>query len=442
MNRAFTFLLLAGVAIVSPSAAQSIQSRIDATHPGDTVVVPEGVWVEDLTLDRAIVLRGAPGAVVRGTGTSSVITVTADSCVIEDLTIERSGRALVHEDAGILLRSDGHRIRHNRLRDVLFGIYLYRSDGNEISSNQIVGRPELTEGERGSGVHVWDSYRNRFTGNTIRSARDGFYIQNASHTLIEQNEVSDLRYGLHYMYADSNTFIANRFHDNVAGAAVMYSRGIVMRRNEFSHNRGFASYGVLFQDCHDMTADSNLIVDNVVGMFFEASSHNRFRWNVVAQNDIALKIFQNSDENVFTENAFIDNIIPLSVVGKKTSTRWSFAGRGNYWSDYEGYDLDGNGVGDVPLTIQNVFDFLEGQQPAFRLYLYSPASKALAAATKAFPILQISSEQDEAPLMRAPGRGSTPAAAIGEHRSSIPAFLLVIPAVGFIIVLAVRRRRS
>lgn len=443
MNRMFVYLALTGIASAPTSFAQTIQSKIDAARAGDTVVVEPGVWNENVALNRRLVLRGERGAIVRGTGTGSVITVEADSCTIEGLTIEHSGRALVHEDAGILLRSGGHRIHGNRLRDVLFGIYLFRSDGNDISGNEIIGRPELPEGERGSGVHVWDSYRNRFVGNRIRSTRDGFYMQNASHTLIEQNDASELRYGLHYMYADSNTFIGNRFHDNVAGAAVMYSRGIVMRQNEFSHNRGFASYGVLFQDCHGMTADSNLFVDNVVGMFFESSGHNRLRWNIVAQNDIALKMFQNSEANEFSENAFIDNIIPLSVVGKRTSTRWSVDGRGNYWSDYEGYDLDGDGVGDVPLTIQNVFDFLEGHQPAFRLYMYSTASKALAAATKAFPILQLSSEQDTAPLMRAPA-GSASGGAVtvaGTDVSAIRTSLVIIPVLGVILLLSVRRRR-
>lgn len=438
MRRAAITMLVAGLLTTPVLLAQTIQSRIDNARAGDTVVVAAGTWTEDLTLGRRIVLRGEPGAIVRGTGKGSVITVTADSCVIEDLTIERSGRALVHEDAGILLRSDGHRIRRNVLRDVLFGIYLLRSDGNDITDNRITGRAELSEGERGSGVHVWDSYRNRMTGNIIRSTRDGFYIQNAAHTWIERNDVSDLRYGLHYMYADSNTFIGNRFHDNVAGAAVMYSRGIVMRRNAFIRNRGFASYGVLFQDCQGMTADSNVFVDNVVGMFLEASSQNRFRWNVVAQNDIALKVFQNSEANVFTENAFIDNIIPLSVVGKRTSTRWSERGRGNYWSDYEGYDLDGDGVGDVPLTIQNVFDYLEGRQPAFRLYLYSAASRALAAATKAFPILQISTERDDAPLMRAPG---VPAGvSVRRPFTSVAVVVAAFPAIGLLAALVLRRR--
>lgn len=441
-------ILLAALLVASETAvAQSLQSLIDAVQPGDTIRVSAGLWTDNVEIRTRVALIGEPGATIRGTGTGSCVTVWADSCIIEGLSIERSGHALVREDAGILLRSDHNRIRRNRLNDVLFGIYLYRSDNNEISDNVIEGRPALEQGERGSGVHIWDSYDNRLVGNTIRHTRDGFYIQNASHTWIEGNEVSDLRYGLHYMYADSNTFVANRFHDNVAGAAVMYSHGIVMRRNEFIRNRGFASYGVLFQDCHGMTADSNLFVDNVVGMFFEASSDNTFRHNVIAQNDVALKMFQNSERNLFSENAFIDNLIPLSVVGRRTNSRWSDGTRGNYWSDYEGYDLDGDGVGDVPLTIQNVFDFLEGQQPAFRLYLSSPASKALAAATKAFPILELSSERDPAPLMapnawwnRAvnPSSKSNPIAA-NRH---VEQMLIAVPVVGMCLLLITRKRRS
>ncbi|MEK6755721.1 MAG: NosD domain-containing protein, partial [Bacteroidota bacterium] len=222
----------------------------------------------------------------------------------------------------------------------------------------------------------------------------------ANRTLIEGNDVFDLRYGLHYMYADSNVFLGNKFHDNVAGAAVMYSTGIVMRRNVFAHNRGFASYGILFQDCHWMQADSNIVADNVVGMFFEASTDNVFRHNIIARNDLALQMFQNSVNNTFAENNFIDNLSPLTIVGKRTESRWSKDGRGNYWSSYDGYDIDADGIGDVPMKIQNIFTYLEGSYPNLRLYLYSPASQALAVAAKAFPILAINEERDEDPLMR------------------------------------------
>jgi nitrous oxidase accessory protein len=387
-------------AVPYAEAQNWIQQRIDAASPGDTILVSTGTYAGNIAIHKRVTLIGSEGAIVRGDGTGSVVTITADSCVIAGFTIEHSGGMLMDEDAGILLRSSGNVIERNRLHDILFGIYLLRSHRNIIRDNSVTGKRELEVGERGSGIHIYDSHHNRFTGNVISFARDGFYIQNANHTWIEGNEVSNLRYGLHYMYADSNTFLRNRFFDNVAGAAIMYSRGIVMRRNSFIHNRGFASYGILFQDCHEMVADSNIVADNVVGMFFEASTNNYFRHNVIARNDVALNMFANSSMNTFTENNFIDNLSPLTIVGKGTGSLWSQNGRGNFWSSYDGYDLDHDGIGDVPMKIQNAFSYLEGQHPNLRLYLYSPASQALAAATNAFPILDINLEADPYPLTK------------------------------------------
>ena len=392
-------LLVGGVVQPLPAIGQSLISRIAAARPGDTVLVRGGVWEGDLVLDRRIALIGVGSPVIRGSGNGSTITITADSCTVAGFVIERCGRMLVHEDAGILVRSKGNRILRNRLRDILFGVYLFRGRGNTIDGNEITGRRHLDVGQRGSGIHVYDSPWNVIAGNTVTDVRDGIYIQNANHTHIERNNVHHVRYGLHYMYADSNTFLGNRFEDNAAGAAVMYSRGIVMRHNVFARNRAFSAFGVLLQDCHGLVADSNIIDDNAIGIFLENSRHGRFRHNIIARNDLALQMFQNADGNTFTENAFIDNLSPLVVVGKRTGSRWSDGGRGNYWSGYEGYDLDGDGVGDVPMRIQNVFHYLEGRNSAVRLFLYSPASQALAAASAAFPIMQLTEETDPHPLM-------------------------------------------
>ena len=383
----------------APAGSRTVQSAIDSASPGDTLIVSAGLYEGNLVLGKRLTLLGKGKAVIRGDGKGSCLTITADSCVVRGFVIERSGRMLVNEDAGILIRSDYNLVAENELDDVLFGIYLLEADSNDVRENRIRGRRQLELGERGSGIHVWNSHRNMFVGNVITDARDGFYIQNANHTLIERNEVFSVRYGLHYMYADSNVFRHNKFYNNVAGAALMYSKGIVFRRNIFVHNRGFASYGILFQDCHGMVADSNIVADNVVGMFFEASTNNLFLNNIVAQNDVALQMFQNSVGNAFANNNFIDNLSPLSIVGKRTASSWSRDGSGNYWSSYEGYDLDGNGVGDVPMKIQNVFNYLEGSYPNLRLYLYSPASQALAVAAGAFPIIKINDEADPFPLM-------------------------------------------
>ncbi|MBM4159829.1 MAG: nitrous oxide reductase family maturation protein NosD [Ignavibacteria bacterium] len=404
MNRLWSVagLAVAASLLLGQSAAQnsSLQRRIDAAKSGDTIIVDQGVHEGNLLLQKRLALVGKGKPVIRGDGSGSCITILADSCLVRGFLIERSGGELMREDAGILLKLGRNIIEDNEIRNVLFGIYLFGVDSNRIMNNLIVGRRELEVGQRGSGIHIWNSHGNFFSGNTITDVRDGFYIQYAHHTFIEKSKVFRVRYGLHYMYADSNVFLGNRFYDNVAGAAVMYSKGILMRHNVFAHNRGFASYGILFQDCHGIRADSNVVVDNVVGIFFEGSTGNSFRHNIIAQNDVALQVFQNSVRNTFSGNNFIDNLSPLTIVGKRTESHWSENGRGNYWSSYDGYDIDADGIGDVPMKIQNVFSYLEGRYPNLRLYLYSPASQALAVAAKAFPIIPINEEVDEKPLVR------------------------------------------
>jgi len=384
--------------IVAPGT--SLQSIIENARYGDTIFVGTGVYDGNVFLSRKISLLGSGIAVIRGTGKGSVVTVNADSCVIRNISIEHTGRDLLYEDAGILLLSHHNTVSNTTLRNTLFGIYVKQSDGNRIADNVISSFIDLDQGQRGSGIHVWNSHRNVITGNTISHTRDGIYIQNANHTLITDNVVHSLRYGLHYMYADSNTFLRNSFYDNVAGAAIMYTRNIIMKHNLFLRNRGFASYGILLQDCHFSFADSNIIADNVTGIFMEASTNNLFNNNIIAQNDFAMQMYQNSVRNIFTGNTFIDNLNPLTLVGKRTESQWNKNGIGNYWSSYEGYDLDADGIGDIPMRIQNVFNYLEGKNSNIRLYLYSPTSQALALSANAFPIIDINNEIDGNPLMK------------------------------------------
>ena len=382
------------------SQFQSIQTAIDVAHPGDTVQVHAGTYTGNLTINKQITLEGLDHPTLRGEGVSSVVTVLADSCIIRGFIIEHSGGDLTREDSGILLKSHNNQIEDNVLRDILYGIYFYSSHNNTIRRNQIRGRLELEEGDRGAGLHLWNSPDNIIEDNNISEERDGMYIQSCNGNQIRRNRVTNLRYGLHYMFSDRNVFEDNFFSNNVAGAAIMYSNHIEFRRNTFVHNRGFSSFGILFQECNELLAEENFIVDNATGIFMEALRKTTFRHNTIANNDVALQMFSSSDANFFTENNFIGNLSPLQLIGRSTTTKWSENGRGNFWSDYDGYDLNEDGCGDVPLKIQNVFEYMEGNHPRLRLYLDSPAARALAVAEKTFPILRGSSEIDEAPLMK------------------------------------------
>jgi nitrous oxidase accessory protein len=379
---------------------QSIQEAIHTARAGDTIRVESGFYRGNLILDKQVTLEGVGKPIIHGDGQASVITVTADGCVVRGFVIESSGTMLIDEDSGILLKSSHNQIEQNELRDVLFGIYLFSADHNLIADNTIRGREYLELGERGSGIHIWNSRDNVIRTNNITLLRDGMYFQNAYHTTITGNRVSELRYGIHYMFSDDNKFEDNLFYNNVAGAAIMYSHRIELRRNGFLHNRGFSSFGILFQDSDDCLVEDNLIVDNVVGIFMEALRRSVFRRNLIAENDTAIQIFSSAEENLIERNNFSDNLSPIQVIGKRTTTLWSQPGSGNYWSDYAGYDLDADGIGDVPFKIENVFEHLEGNYPRLRLYLLSPAAQAMALGERTFPVIEGSQEFDFYPRMK------------------------------------------
>lgn len=387
---------------VGPAAQfQVIRDAIDQARSGDVIEVRAGIYNENLLIDKQLTLIGIDRPVVRGTGSGSVVVIAADLCIFRGFRIQHSGADLQTEDSGILLKSSNNRIEENELTDILYGIYFYRSQGNIIRGNTIRGRTELETGERGAGLHLWDSPNNTIEDNTISEMRDGMYIQSCNGNQIRRNHVSHLRYGVHYMFSDRNIFEDNFFANNVAGAAIMYSNHIEFRRNAFVHNRGFSSFGILFQECNELVAENNFIIDNATGIFTEALRKTRFQRNVIAQNDVAIQMFSNSDDNVFTENNFVDNLSMLQLVGKSTTTKWSENGRGNFWSGYDGYDMNEDGHGDVPQRVQDVFEYLEGNYPRLQIYLDSPAAKALAVAERTFPVLKGSQEIDSAPLMRA-----------------------------------------
>jgi nitrous oxidase accessory protein len=382
------------------SGELTIAAALGKAAPGDTIRVHPGIYTGNLVLDRPVTLIGEGRPVLRGSGHGSVVTVNASGCVLRGFRIEHSGASLIEEDSGILLRSGYSQVIGNELHDVLFGIYFYRAHDNLVRENVVHGRTEIRVGERGAGLHLWDSHRNTIEGNTVSGTRDGMYIQNANRSTIRHNRVSNVRYGLHYMNSDDNVFEDNAFDNNVAGAAIMYSNRIQLRRNRFVHNRGFSSFGILFQDSVSLIAEHNIVSDNAVGLFLEAVRNSVFQANLIANNDTAIEIFANSDRNEFTRNNFAANLTPIRVIGRSTTTRWSSRGQGNYWSDYDGYDLDGNGVGDVPFHIRNLYERMENDLPRLRLYFDSPAARALVAAERAFPVMRTSAERDEHPLMK------------------------------------------
>ena len=185
-------------------------------------------------------------------------------------------------------------------------------------------------------------------------------------------------------------------------------------RNRFLHNRGFASVGLLLKACDEVVAEDNLIADNARGIFLEGSYTNSFRRNLIAQSDVALVIYDSSHGNRFEGNSFVGNLSPLQLSGRRTDTVFD----GNYWSDDEGLDLDGDGRRDQPYRLSNVFDHLRGNLTAADLFAQGLGARVLALAERTFPVLDPIPVMDPRPLARPPSLSQVPAPPAEPRRST------------------------
>jgi len=406
-----TLPVLALVSALSRGAAvaavSTLQARVDAAAPGARLLVEAGVYPGDLRIDRPLTLVGRGRPLLLGSGAGTVVSVRADDVVIEGFDIDgRGGGDLGTDSSGIHVAARRATIRDCRIFRTLFGIYLREADGASIERCDVRGIREKEAGEKGSGIHVWNTDGFRLSDNTITEARDGFYVQSSRNGVITGNRARDLRYGLHYMFSDDNRFEDNVFENAAAGAALMYSRRIVFRRNRFLHNRGFASVGLLLKACDDLEAESNLIADNARGLFLEGSYRNVFLRNLIAESDTAVVLYDSCGNNRFEGNSFVANLTPLTLVGRRTDTVF----RANYWSDNEEPDLDGDGYTDRPYRLSSVFDHLRGNLTAADLFTQGFAAAALGLAERAFPVLEPVSVEDASPLARAPRLPEVPRA--------------------------------
>src|SRR5512138_1247188 len=390
-----------------PSEASPLQARVDAAAPGARVEVPPGTYDGDLFLDRPVQLVGVGRPKLRGSGAGSVVRIRAPGVVVEGFDVDgREGGDLGRDSAGVHVAAPGATVRDCRIERALFGIYLRAADGARIEDNVVAGIRAKEPGEKGSGIHVWNTDGFLLEGNEVRDARDGLYIQSSPHGIVRRNVARDLRYGLHYMFSDDNVFEENVFRDSDAGAVLMYSRRIAFRRNRFLHNRGFASVGLLLKACDDTVAEDNLLADNARGVFLEGSYRDVFRRNVIAASDAAIVLYDSCGAVRFEGNSFVGNLTPLDLVGKRTDTDFD----GNYWSGSDEPDLDGDGRSDRPYVLGSLFDHLRGNLSAADLLAQSAAAAALAAAERAFPVLAPVQAVDRAPLVRPPPLPAVPPA--------------------------------
>ena len=372
------------------------------TAPADTIRLGPGVHTGPLVLVRPTVIVGSPGAVLRGNGQGSVLVIQGVGSEVRDLRLERSGRDLDHNDAGVLVLADAVLLERLEMRDVLFGVYLKEVADVVLRELDIEGPAGLPEAQMGDGIHFFHSRRVVASGNRIRQVRDGMYFAYSDSVTVISNEVSRVRFGLHYMFSHQNRFERNRFTDNAAGAVLMNSNGLIVRDNVFAWNRGSRSYGLVLQTTSGARVENNSIVGNGIGIFLDNAIRARVTGNLVASNWLALQLFPNSEATVLTGNTVTGNFFDAAGGWVEGAYLLCDNGMGNYWSGARttGFDLEGDGALDAPYAAGSPLGELAREREHLRLFLSSPAAQVINWAERTFPVFDIAQPVDSCPRAR------------------------------------------
>jgi len=400
--------------VVVPATPGAAAAAIAAASPGDIVTLAAGTHRGPLRIDRSLTLRGEPGTVVTGDGDGTVIEIVADGVTIEDLAVERSGNRVMTVDTGIRVGAVRNpALRRVTLRDVLYGIYAERAEGLVVEDCKLTGRVRpLDQSGNGNGIHLWYTHDARLTGNAVDRFQDGIYLSFADRTQVTDNRLrNNGRYGLHTMYCQGNRLEGNLFERNVAGCAIMFSNDLIVRRNAFLHNRGPRTYGILLRDCSAGEFEGNRLVDNTVAVFMDNSNRNRIRGNLFQDNGWGLLMFSSCAGNETSRNTFLNNDYPVALDMRYSDNRFDDGRAGNFWSDNAPYDLNADGVSDIPYSPVSAFAFLSKQNPDLSLFAKSPAVVAITVAERVFPALRPSEVVDRYPLVapEAAAGGAMPA---------------------------------
>lgn len=376
----------------------TIKQALAAVTNGDTVFVESGTYFEkNIEVLKSIALIGINYPVLDGEHKYEIISIKANSVLIEGFKVQHSGVSSIEDFAGIKICNKRDVIvRNNILDDTFFGIYVQAGQNCTIENNRLTAYA-LEEQASGNGIHCWKSDSLRIIANTVSGHRDGIYFEFVTNSVIWRNtSFKNMRYGLHFMFSNDDAYIANIFKNNGAGVAVMFSNHVKMFHNFFEENWGDAAYGLLLKEISDSYISNNYFEKNTSGIHMEGASRIQMEKNVFKSNGWGLKIQASCMDIVLTKNNFIGNTFDVGTNGSLVLNTFD----NNYWDKYDGYDLNKDKIGDIPYRPVSMYSMIVEQNPPAMMLFRSFMTTLLDKTEKILPTLTPENLKDNHPLMK------------------------------------------
>lgn len=397
---AWVWAALAGGTLAAPPARHAgciqvppgapLQQAVDAAPEGGHLCLAAGVHPGPVRVARRLVIEGPSDAVIRSQGEGTTVRLEADGAALLGVTVDGSGGRFDLLDSAVRVEADDARIEGVTVRSALFGLLVEKSNRILLRDNRIVGHPDKPLGMRGDGIRLWEVRQSRIEHNHVQDSRDLVVWYSPGNEFVG-NTVERGRYGTHFMYSHQNRVTGSRYRGNVVGIFIMYSRDLELRQNLFAESTGAAGVGLGAKESGNLTVADNLFVANTIGVYLDNSPldyahRNRFERNAFRLGDTGIVFHSSVERNAFVDNSFRDNRRQVAVEGRGDAMGADW--RRNDFDDYAGYDLDGDGFGDVPYELRGLSEQLIARHPSLAFFRGSPAMDLVALIGRVVPLFQ------------------------------------------------------
>jgi len=238
-----------------------------------------------------------------------------------------------------IMSCSSNTVKNNTLSQNFFGISINGSDSNTFRHNNMSDNL-YNFAIKGKGLSHF--IQDVDTSNMI-DGKPIYYLTNQKNLVVDPSTFKTIGYlGL---VNSTNIKVKNLTMTNNGQGILLaqITNSTITNVNALNNLEGISLW-----NSSGNTIASNTVSNNDEAIRLVDSSGNKFKGNTLSQNFLGIRT-ENSSDNTFYCNNFLNNTAQVETT--ESINTWDYGAKGNHWSDYNGTDQNGDGVGDTPYLI-------------------------------------------------------------------------------------------
>jgi len=372
--------------------ANPLQEAIDVASPYDTLKLNRGIYKGNVVIDKPLTIVGKDsGVVIRGDGNGSVILISSSFVTLKNLTITHSGDKFYTIDSAIKIsNAKGCVVDGCTIVDTLYGIDMNMVSESNITNNNITSNGKEIE-FRGNALKLYYAHHNLFFNNSIEKVKD-VTLNYSNHNIFDSNRFKNNRFATHLSLSHANLFKNNFYQYNSVAIMLMGAKDTTIENNQILSSKGASGIGVVVNGVSNFNFTRNSVKFNAKGLYIEGGEKGKGIKRNISNNEIthnkeAIHFHQAIKDNIIRDNYIVGNIddiikdLPSRATASNTVEH-------NYWDRYEGFDRDGDNIGDSSYKIYQYADSLWEYQPKLKFFYASPLMSLLNFMSRLAPFIE------------------------------------------------------